>query len=277
MPGLDQTPAGDDRDPVADQLDLAQQVRVEQDGDAAAAQLLEQAADDPPADRVEGAGRLVEQQQARAADQRLGDPEPLLHPLRHRLDPLAGGLAELDQVEQLRPLLRAPGRAGEPLVQRPAARRPSTSRGSGRAPPGSRAPPAPAASRRAARAPRRCRRWAGPGRRRSWSGSTCRRRWAPAARPARRPRSRGRPRPAPPAPGSSCAGRKPRAPARHQLGGSIFGKREGIRSTLWPPGREPSSASPRPSSPSAASSVSVLRGRKGTSSSVVTRIPSTRL
>ena len=48
-PALTSAPAGDDRDVVADQLDLAEQVRVQQDRDAAAAQLLEQLADDPPA------------------------------------------------------------------------------------------------------------------------------------------------------------------------------------------------------------------------------------
>ena len=49
-----------------------------------------------------------------------------------------------------------------------------------------------------------------------------------------------------------CAGRP---------GASIFGKSGGTRSTLWPPGREPSSASSRESSPSAASSCSLVRGR----------------
>src|SRR5207253_7170828 len=42
---LDQAAAGDDRDVVADELDLAEQVGVEKDGDLAAAQLLEQLAD----------------------------------------------------------------------------------------------------------------------------------------------------------------------------------------------------------------------------------------
>jgi len=92
-------------------------VRVEQDGNPAPAQLLQQPADDPPSDRVEGAGRLVEQQQLRAADQGLGDSQPLLHALRHRLDPLVPRLAQLDQAEQLGPLRRAAVRAGEPLVQ----------------------------------------------------------------------------------------------------------------------------------------------------------------
>ena len=147
MPGLDQAAAGDDRDPVADQLDLAQQVRVEQNGDAATAQLLEQAADDAAPDRVEGAGRLVEQQQPRRADQRLGDAQPLLHPLRHRLHPLVPRLAEPDKVEQLAPARsrRRPSRRGAGAAA--AARRPSTSPGSETAPPDSRGPRGPAANR----------------------------------------------------------------------------------------------------------------------------------
>jgi hypothetical protein len=116
-PLLDQLAIGDDRHPVADQLDLAEQVRVEQHCDVAAAQLFQQAADDPPSDRVERTGRLVEQQKARRADQCLGDAEPLLHPLRHRLHPGAGGVAQLHQFQQLGALAGPALRPAEPLVQ----------------------------------------------------------------------------------------------------------------------------------------------------------------
>ena len=61
-------------------------MRVEEDRDAAAAQLLEQQPNRAPAHRIERARRLVEQQDARPADKRLRNPEPLLHALRHRLD-----------------------------------------------------------------------------------------------------------------------------------------------------------------------------------------------
>src|SRR5712692_6621939 len=71
-----------DRDPVADELDLAEQVRVEEDGDTAAAQLLEQPTHDAAADGVESARRLVEEDEPGRADERLGDSEPLLHPFR---------------------------------------------------------------------------------------------------------------------------------------------------------------------------------------------------
>ena len=86
-PGGDDPAVVDDHDVVAHQLDLREQVRVEQDGGAARAQLLEQRPDDAPAGRVERARRLVEQQEPRRADQRLRDPEPLLHALRHRRHP----------------------------------------------------------------------------------------------------------------------------------------------------------------------------------------------
>ncbi len=117
MPGGDDLAAEQDRDAVADELDLGEQVRVEQDGDAAVAQLLEQQADGPAADGVERGGRLVEQQQPRLADQRLRDPEPLLHPLRHAVDAAVGGVCERDELEQPPPLGLAAARAGEPLVQ----------------------------------------------------------------------------------------------------------------------------------------------------------------
>ena len=147
--------AGDDRDPVADELDLAEQVRVQQDRDAAAAQLLEELADDPPAGRVQGARRLVEQEEPRLADQRLGDPEPLLHPLRHRLDPRRARLREADQLEQVaraRPRRRRTARGAGAAR---AARRRSPSRGSGTAPRGSRSRRAPARCRPVAAARRR--------------------------------------------------------------------------------------------------------------------------
>jgi hypothetical protein len=55
-PGLNEPAVGDDRDPVADHLHLAQQIRVKQHGDAAPAYLLQQLTDDPTANRVKRAG-----------------------------------------------------------------------------------------------------------------------------------------------------------------------------------------------------------------------------
>src|SRR5581483_3745193 len=74
-------PCGDDlateqdRHAVAHELDLREQMRVEQYGDTAFAQILEQEPDGPAADGVERRRRLVEQQEARLADERLRDAE----------------------------------------------------------------------------------------------------------------------------------------------------------------------------------------------------------
>ena len=117
MPGGDELAAGDDRHAVAHELDLREQVRVQQHGHAALAQALEQRAHVAPAGRIQRARRLVEQQQPRVADQRLREPEALLHALRHRPDPPARHLGEADALEQVAPLGGAAVRAREPLVQ----------------------------------------------------------------------------------------------------------------------------------------------------------------
>ncbi len=112
----DQLAASDDRHAVAHELDLRQQVRVEQHRDALATQVLEQPPHGAPPGGVERARRLVEQQQPRAADHRLRDPEPLLHALRHRADTGVGRLGQPDGGEQSLALGGAAVGAGEPLV-----------------------------------------------------------------------------------------------------------------------------------------------------------------
>jgi hypothetical protein len=91
---------------------------VEQHRHAAPAELGEQVAHRPPSGRVECARRLVEQQQRRPADERLGEPEALLHALGHRLHAPPGRRPEADQVEQLGTLRGAAVRSGEALVER---------------------------------------------------------------------------------------------------------------------------------------------------------------
>src|SRR5207244_6269607 len=71
--GCDHGAVEEDRDPVAHELHLAEEVRVEEDRGPAAAQALEELADGAAADRVERARRLVEQQETRLADERLRD------------------------------------------------------------------------------------------------------------------------------------------------------------------------------------------------------------
>ena len=116
-PGRHDLAAEQDDDAVTDELDLAQQVRVEQHGDAAPLQLLEQRPHGTPPNRIEGARRFVEKQQPRRPDERLGDPESLLHPLRHRFDGSAARVQQADQLEQLAALLFAAVRARQTLVE----------------------------------------------------------------------------------------------------------------------------------------------------------------
>ena len=106
-----------DRDAVADELDLREQVRVEQHGDPAPTQLLEQQPDRAPTHGIERRGGLVEEQHARLTDERLRDTESLLHPLRHALDAAVGGIGQRNELEQPLALGRAAARAAEPLVQ----------------------------------------------------------------------------------------------------------------------------------------------------------------
>ena len=95
-------------------------------------------ADVDPAERVQRAGRLVQDDELRPGDQRDGQPEPLLHALGEAADPVAGAVGQADQRQALallgagHPRRRPAGRAG------PAPRPRSARAGSGRARAGSR-------------------------------------------------------------------------------------------------------------------------------------------
>jgi hypothetical protein len=90
---------------------------VEQDGDAPTAQLLQELAHDAAPSWVERARGFVEQQQARRANQRLRDPQSLLHPLRQGLHAPLGRVHETDELEQAQPLSFTARGAGETLMQ----------------------------------------------------------------------------------------------------------------------------------------------------------------
>ena len=98
-----QQPAGIDGDEeVAHPLDLAEQVAGDDDGDP-------ELGPGPPderehlvaAGRIEAVGRLVEQQQARVVDERLGQLDPLLHPGRVAADGAVALLVQPDVTEDL--------------------------------------------------------------------------------------------------------------------------------------------------------------------------------
>ena len=80
--GRDDPAVVDDRDPVAQPLDLAQEVRVEEDGRAARLRLADDGADVVAAHRIERGRGLVEDDERRVAEQRGAEAEALLHALR---------------------------------------------------------------------------------------------------------------------------------------------------------------------------------------------------
>ena len=98
-----QEPSGVDRDQeVAGPLDLAEQMAGDDDRDA------ELGAGPPDerehlvtAGRVEAVGRLVEQEQARTVDERLGELDPLLHPGRVAADRPVALLVQADVTQDL--------------------------------------------------------------------------------------------------------------------------------------------------------------------------------
>ena len=65
------------------------------------AQVEDQVAHEAPSDRVEARHRLVEQNQLRVVDERLGEPSPLQHALREAPQRHAGGALEPDERQQL--------------------------------------------------------------------------------------------------------------------------------------------------------------------------------
>ena len=80
--GARQPSAGEDRHPITERLDVGQDVRGEQHGDAALALLYDQLADVAAAERVETAHRLVQHQEIRLVHERGGEAETLEHALR---------------------------------------------------------------------------------------------------------------------------------------------------------------------------------------------------
>ena len=91
----DEAAVVEDRDAVADALDVVEDVGRVEDR-RLALQRRHEVEDLAPTDRVEGADRLVEQQDARAGDERLGDAEPLAHAARVGPGSAIRGVGEAD-------------------------------------------------------------------------------------------------------------------------------------------------------------------------------------
>ena len=112
-------PAIEDRDAVADALDVGEDVGRDDDR-RRAAEALDQREQVAPALRVERADRLVEDEQLGLVEHGLGDAEPLAHPAGVRPDPPFGGVAEAGPRERRRdprPQAPTPDQAGQSADQ----------------------------------------------------------------------------------------------------------------------------------------------------------------
>jgi hypothetical protein len=91
----------EDRDHVAQLLDLAELVRRhDQRGVAGPLDVADEGAHRGGVDRVQARGRLVEDDDLGAAEERLRDAQPLGHAVRQRARVLVGvGLGETDELE----------------------------------------------------------------------------------------------------------------------------------------------------------------------------------
>jgi hypothetical protein len=108
-----------DRDAVADHLELAEQVRVDEDGAALVFELLADLADVAAALGVDAVGGLVEQDEVGVVHEGLGEADALAHALGVLLDALLGPVLHADEVEELVDALLAvlAGDAGHGAVE----------------------------------------------------------------------------------------------------------------------------------------------------------------
>src|SRR6202171_3844926 len=115
-PAIGEPALDEDSDAVADRLDVGEDVRGEEHRAAFLAELQDQVAHVLATDRIQAAHRLVEDDDAGVADQRLRDRETLHHALGELADRAVGAAHQPHPLEQLRgpfPRLgpREPGKA----------------------------------------------------------------------------------------------------------------------------------------------------------------------
>ena len=110
--GRDDRPVIDDRDAIAQRLDLLHVVGRVEHRHAVGAERAHGLEDVVAALRIDADGRLVEDQQLGAVEQAGGEVEPPLHAARVVLDQIARALAQPDDVE----------RPADPLGEQRAAR-----------------------------------------------------------------------------------------------------------------------------------------------------------
>src|SRR6266576_1649441 len=95
----DDAPMVDHRHAVADLLDLAQQVRVEEHRRAARRKAADDLPNIVPPDRVEGRCRLIQEDKLRLAKQRGTQAEALLHALGERADAVVGPTGQSNRLQ----------------------------------------------------------------------------------------------------------------------------------------------------------------------------------
>src|SRR5213596_2128072 len=125
-PANQELPMVQERDVVAHLLDLAEEMRAHEDRAALVFQRLDHIADLGHAARIQPGRGLVEDEQVRLVEERLGDRQALLHPFRKLLDPMVRPFCQLDLFEDgfaaIAEILRRhpaePARVGEGLQGR---------------------------------------------------------------------------------------------------------------------------------------------------------------
>ena len=87
-------------DAIADLLHLPEQMRAEQDGDAALFEIENQIANLARAGRIDAGGRFIEHQQPRLLHERLREPDALEHSFRIAADAPVRRVFEPDELQQ---------------------------------------------------------------------------------------------------------------------------------------------------------------------------------
>ena len=94
-------PLAQDRHPIAELLDFAEEMAVDEHRHAAAAFLEKKIADLLPPHRINAVGRLVQEQDTGTVEEGLREPQPLFHPLGVAADPQLLPAGEAEEIEEL--------------------------------------------------------------------------------------------------------------------------------------------------------------------------------
>ena len=96
----DDAAAFDERHAIAGRFHFAKQMGIEKHRDPVGAQFVDDAAHQQSAQRVEPGGRLIEEDELRFVEQRLGQPHPLKHALAVAAQRAIGRVEQVDACQQ---------------------------------------------------------------------------------------------------------------------------------------------------------------------------------